>query len=574
MNIGKILDFKPDTELRGENPFERTEIERQRKAYGEPESKKSKFAVPAYMESVSDGIRLTEAELEERRQELLAKAEIDNGEQEDMDEAAVRKLFLLFDKRMKKNQDQRIKYAQKPEKYMNSEMDLYAHIHEIKQLATQPHLYPLFWDEDINNGLTLVNLISLASHENTDIAAMVIETLYDLLDQEEEENEEIVKVLYQKYMEQDVLSVAVGNLKRMDETKNEEMEAAFKSIGLVESIIDGSDDQDIISKVANSGNFLLWLLERVRRRTINMVKVYAAEILSVLLQGNEENQKIIGEKKGVDILLKQLAYFKKRNPKGQEEIELMENLFDALCFVVQYPPNRKKFLEDEGLHLMNLMIREKKMSRNSALKVINHVVSGREGRDNSVKYVEILGLKTLFPLFMKTPKRNKKTGHTENDHEEAIVSIIGNLMRNLSGSLKRRLVDKFVELDHAKSERLLELHFKYAEKMETAEEEVEQQAAILAQEGVEMDDDMAYALRLEKGLFTLQQIDYIIVELYGSGIDSLRERIISHLSMRKSSLKQIREVVKDYADNLGDGENEEAIEQERNRLLELAMGLM
>jgi len=367
--------------------------------------------------------------------------------------------------------------------------------------------------------------------------------------------------------------VAVGTLKRMDETKNEEMEAAFKSIGLVESIIDGSDDQDIITKVANSGNFLLWLLERVRRRTINMVKVYAAEMLSVLL-GNEDNQKIIGEKKGVDILLKQLAYFKKRNPKGQEEIELMENLFDALCFVVQYPPNRKKFLEDEGLHLMNLMIREKKMSRNSALKVINHVVSGYEGRDNSVKYVEILGLKTLFPLFMKTPKRNKKTGHTENDHEEAIVSIIGNLMRNLSGSLKRRLVDKFVELDHAKTERLLELHFKYAEKMEIAEIEVEEQAAILAQEGVEMDDEMAYSLRLEKGLFTLQQIDYIIVELYGSEIESLRERIISHLSMRKSSLKQIREVVKDYADNLGDGENEEAIEQERNRLLELAMGLM
>jgi hypothetical protein len=71
------------------------------------------------LESVSDGVRLSEAELEERRQELLAKAEIDNGDQEDMNEAAARKLFLLFDKRMKKNQDQRIKYAQKPEKYMN-----------------------------------------------------------------------------------------------------------------------------------------------------------------------------------------------------------------------------------------------------------------------------------------------------------------------------------------------------------------------------------------------------------------------------------------------------------------------
>ena len=48
--------------------------------------------------------------------------------------------------------------------------------------------------------------------------------------------------------------------------------------------------------------------------------------------------------------------------------------------------------------------------------------------------------------------------------------------------------------------------------MEDAEEEVEQQAAMLAQEGVEMDEDMAYALRLEKGLFTLQQV--IIVGLF------------------------------------------------------------
>ena len=97
----------------------------------------------------------------------------------------------------------------------------------------------------------------------------MIETLYDLLDQEEEENEEICKVLYQKYMEHDVLSVAVGTLKRMDETKNEEMEAAFKSIGLVESIIEGSDDQDIITKVANSGNFLIWLLERYSHSKIS-----------------------------------------------------------------------------------------------------------------------------------------------------------------------------------------------------------------------------------------------------------------------------------------------------------------
>ena len=46
MDIGKILDFKPDTELRGDNPFERTEYERARKGNEEPERKRAKFVIP------------------------------------------------------------------------------------------------------------------------------------------------------------------------------------------------------------------------------------------------------------------------------------------------------------------------------------------------------------------------------------------------------------------------------------------------------------------------------------------------------------------------------------------------
>ena len=76
MDITNITNFKPDTELRGENPFERTEIERIKKQY-EPPEKRSKVALPVYMEKVHEGgVRLNESELEERRSELLAKAEI------------------------------------------------------------------------------------------------------------------------------------------------------------------------------------------------------------------------------------------------------------------------------------------------------------------------------------------------------------------------------------------------------------------------------------------------------------------------------------------------------------------
>ena len=52
-----------------------------------------------------------------------------------------------------------------------------------RQFATNVSLYPLLWDDEINNGLSLSNLISLCSHENNDIAAAVIQTLYELVDQ-------------------------------------------------------------------------------------------------------------------------------------------------------------------------------------------------------------------------------------------------------------------------------------------------------------------------------------------------------------------------------------------------------
>ena len=40
-------------------------------------------------------------------------------------------------------------------------------------------------------------------------------------------------------------------------------------------------------------------------------------------------------------------------------------------------------------------------------RVLDHAISGREGAQNAAKFVDILGLRTIFPLFMKTPKKSK-----------------------------------------------------------------------------------------------------------------------------------------------------------------------
>ena len=106
--------------------------------------------MPAYMEKVhEDGVRLNEDELEERRQELLAKAEIQAGEAEELDEAQARKILALFDKRRVKNQDLRIKHAKKPEKFMKSEIELHDMIQgNFLGLFMQRSVFSFFKNDD------------------------------------------------------------------------------------------------------------------------------------------------------------------------------------------------------------------------------------------------------------------------------------------------------------------------------------------------------------------------------------------------------------------------------------------
>merc|ERR1719154_689920 len=131
----------------------------------------------------------------------------------------------------------------------------------------------------------------------------------------------------------------------------------------------------------------------------------------------------------------------------------MENLFDCLCSCLMHLPNRERFLRGEGLQLMNLMLRDKKVSRSGALKVLDHALIGSEGTDNCIKFIDILGLRTLFPLFMKTPSRNKRSGVSSEEHEERTVSILASLLRNVtvannSGKQRERILIKFTENDH------------------------------------------------------------------------------------------------------------------------------
>jgi hypothetical protein len=79
------------------------------------------------------------------------------------------------------------------------------------------------------------------------------------------------------------------------------------------------------------------------------------------------------------------------------------------------------------------LYREKKLSRNGSLKVLDHAMSGPEGKEKCNKFVDLLGLRTIFPLFMKTPKKNRRRILTTEEHEGMLAadSVQIKLLRSL-----------------------------------------------------------------------------------------------------------------------------------------------
>lgn len=501
---------------------------------------------------------------EEEREKILQLVETETGA-ETLDETNLKKMLLNFEKKVYKNQEQRIKYPDLPEKFMESEIELNEIIQEMHVIATVPELYHIL--VDLN---TVQSLLQLLSHENTDISIAVVDLIQEMTDVDTlNENEEAATAFTDVMVDGQIVAILVQNMERLDENNKEEADGVHNTLAIIENLLEYRPEMS--SDAAQQG-LMQWLLRRIKAKMpFDGNKLYASEILAILLQNSDENRLLLGDLDGIDVLLQQLAAYKRHDPNTKEEIEMMENLFNSLCSCLMRSENRNKFLRGEGLQLMNLMLREKKMSRNSAIKVLNHAMTGQEGADNCQKFVDILGLRTIFPLFMKTPSKGR-AGPSPAELEEHITSVIASLLRNCQATQRQRLLSKFTENDHEKVERLLELHFKYLDKVRLIDTEIEQEKQRLKRRGEDMDEDLEdefYIRRLDAGLFTLQLVDYVMLEISATGASAIKQRIMQILNMRGGSVKSIRSIMREYAGNIGDAKDPEAREKEQDRIMQL-----
>ncbi|KAJ3403696.1 hypothetical protein HDV05_007667 [Chytridiales sp. JEL 0842] len=473
----------------------------------------------------------------------------------------MKKIVLKFERAFSKNQELRIKFAHDPLKFIDSETDLDEEINNMMKLSAAPELYSHL----VALGTTS-SVLSLLTHENTDIALIAVQLLNEWTDDDvvaeaTEEGEKGMKALVDDLLEKQVLELLIENLQRLNDTDDnpDDRQGVFNTLSVIENLI--SVDPTISETVVSKTTLLPWLLQRIKSKTFDSNRQYASELLAILLQQSRPNRLKVGELNGMPKLLQVLASYKKKDPKDGDEIEMMENLFDALCSLVAEPELKEMFLAEEGVELMLIILREKKMARMRALKVLSHAFlggGGKGGKECCLKFIDNLGLKTLFPIFMKKGikayKKEYSSNYSEAEEDEHLVSIISALLKNITDpTIRFRIIHKFVESDFEKLDRLLEMHEHYQKKVASADRNY-----IPSLDDLDEDEmlEERYLNRLDKGLFTLQLVDYILGVVC---VEDLSTGILEHAAMilrrKGESFLDITETVKEYLDNIGDTED-------------------
>jgi beta-catenin-like protein 1 len=441
----------------------------------------------------------------------------------------LKRTALSFERKINKNAELRAKYADDPLKFVSSEADLDSEIKTLSLLAEYPHLFPDF----VKSG-SLDSLVSLLAHDNTDIAISAAEVLEELTDEDTSASPSQWTALAKGLSTAGITALLVSNLSRLNETSSDaDREGVYHILSILENLqrptdppLPNNDDPALFT----------YLLKRIQtpdpppaRANVGQNRQYAAELLAILLQSPTNatpNRKSIAEQGGLDAILQLLAPYRNHDPeRDSDEEEFVENLFDCLTCLVADEAPATILLEAEGVELCLIMLREGKLSKSRALKVLDHGMAGDSAVSICNQVVEAGGLKTLFGLLLKTKDKDaatttaastKKAGGLERESVEHLIGILASLLRYTPAESPARVrtLAKFVEKDYEKTMRVIDLRRDSQARLQRVEAQIEKERA--ASNGAADEDEQAeledeyLSRRLDAGLFTLQTLDVVL----------------------------------------------------------------
>ncbi|KAI8906243.1 Catenin-beta-like protein [Gorgonomyces haynaldii] len=496
--------------------------------------------------------RFEDSGLTEKELEILDYVDQAENVQE-LDQQQLKKLYQQFETSLATNQEQRQKYSDQPLKYMESEEHLAEMITQLLRLSSQPKLYPLAVKLQLP-----AQIISLLLHDNVDIAIAGLNLINELVDEDVVEEASTVdaaglEILSKDLLKNDLLPLLVTMLEKLDESVAEEKQGCFLVLSILENLT--SIDPEISDQL--DVKILQWLLKRLQVPGFDSVKQYASEMLSILVL-SEKNKQRLYDLKAVEPLLQFLSKYRKKDPSDADETEMLENVFDTLSMLLSLESVKQEFMEQEGLELMLLMIKEKKLARMRAFKVLDHCLVNAS-QEICHHFVEIYGLKAVFgALMLKGMKNYKKLykDYSQKELEEHTISIIVGLLRTLKDPMDvQRLFYKFVEDKYEKLGRCIDLFSQYQQKVMEEDAKIDQLNQKLKRDDPEQD----YLDRMDAGLFSLQLLSLTLVQLcaYNQDIKSKTLELFGD----RYDLETLELIVLEYLENLEDDSEQQRVTQ-------------
>lgn len=231
---------------------------------------------------------------------------------------SLRLILSNLEKKISKNQKMRMKFADEPEKFMDSELDLHQQIEDLHLLATSPELYHILLESETHG---LQNIVNLISHDNTDVSLATVSFLQELFDVELEEIQENLSNLKDVYLTLETfiqlqgMEILIQNLSRLkDQESDEDAQGVYHTFQIIESIFDISSlasflttataqssssknsssnskkwmtSAEIAAWLCSKTNILFFVLSSLQQKTFIMNKYSCSELLTILLQSHE-----------------------------------------------------------------------------------------------------------------------------------------------------------------------------------------------------------------------------------------------------------------------------------------------
>ena len=480
----------------------------------------------------------------------------------------------------------RAKHPDTPSAFMESELELDAAVRRFRAVASFPELYTC-----LASTAAPSLLASLLAHDNTDVAGAVLEVVQELTDDEPAgDDPDGAAALVSALADTGALDAVVARIAALDESIAEEAESIYVGLAALQNVV----EIDVAPRATSlaRGPLLPWLLVRVTiKAPFSPVTGAASETLALLTQTSPDAADALVAGGGVDALLRGVGAYRTADAATPDEKEHVANLFAALAAVLLTPAGRAAFVDAEGVDLMLLLLKRRRAAGGGALKTLDYALTRCPAA--AAALVARGGLGPIFAAFMATSRAARRSRSDDADADGRAVSIVASLLDGLTAAadgggavvgatpppppppeaaaLLRRVQAKFVEADHEKVDRLLELYARFDGAAVTAAARVS--AAAAAGDADAGDPSLAAAQVADAGGAAAEAAALVAAHAWASGDAGVRARIVAGLHARRTPLASLRGRVAARRDAAAEGDDAAAAAVDKARLDRLIVGM-